>query len=290
MNVQYRNDYFDDPIALAAFEEYAKTIFGLDFGRWRDKGLWDPEYVAFSAFDDARCVASICVYPSDIVFNGQTTRWAQLLTVGTLPEYRRKGIQKELWMRANAWINERWDMVFLFTDDEAAGFYERLGLKRQVEHYDVTRNVTGALSNDPGIRKLDLGNDDDYATLRRLAFEREPVSNVLGFNSPKLLLFMFLYAYQDTTYYIESLDAIVVIEQTESAIRIHDVVAKSMPLETDLEVFLGTFKAEEIHWLFCTDRLMLSPMRKEQVMDDVLIVGSGFQAQEQLVFPYSIRV
>jgi GNAT superfamily N-acetyltransferase len=289
MNIQYRNDYFDDPIALAAFEEYAKTIFGVDFERWRDKGLWDPEYVAFSAFDDARCVASICVYPSDIVFNGHTTRWAQLLTVGTLPEYRRKGIQRELWIRASAWVNKRWDMVFLFTDDEAAGFYEKLGLKRQVEHFDVTRNLTGALSDDPDIRKLDLDNEDDYAIVRRLAFEREPVSNVLGFHCPRLLLFMFLYAFQDCTYYIEHLDTIAVVEQTESSIRIHDVVATTMPLEKDLEAALGTFKAEEVHWLFCTDRLMLSPLRKERVTEDVLIVSPNFETSQKLVFSHSIR-
>lgn len=289
MNIEYRSLYFDDPTALAAFHDYAISVFGADFTLWREKGFWDDEYVAFSAFVDGLCIATICVYPSEITFGGKVSRWAQLHTVGTRPEYRKMGIQRQLWQRTQAWIAEQFDTVFLYTDETAAGFYEKLGLKRHKEFFDVSRNVTGAVSEKRGFRKLDMDNPDDLSIVTRLAFEREPVSNLLGFRNPKLLMYMFLYELRDWTYYIESLDAVVVVEETESAIRVHDVIAKSMPLETDLEAFLGTFKASEIHWLFCTDRLVLSPVRKEPVTEDVLIVSPNFETDQQLLFPYSIR-
>ncbi len=288
-NLDYRSHYFDDPDALAAFEKYAETLFGLDFNLWRDKGLWDKNYTAFSAFDGDECVASICVYPSDITFRGNVSRWAQLLTVGTRPEYRGRGIQRELWNRSRTWIDDQFDMTFLFTDDVAAGFYEKLGFVRQAEYFDVTHNVTGVTSAGAPFQKLDLGIDGDFSILKRLAFDREPVSNVLGFRNPKLLLFMFLYQYRDWTYYIEELDTIVVVEQTDSAIRVHDIVAERMPMEHDLEFLLGTFRQEEIHWLFCTDRLVLSALRREEVTDDVLIVSPEFKSDQKLTFPSSIR-
>lgn len=289
MNLDYRSHYFDDPAALAAFEKYADIIFGLDFGLWRDKGLWDEAYTPFSAFDGGECVASICVYPSEVTFQGKVSRWAQLLTVGTLPDYRKKGIQRELWNRARTWIDGQFDITFLITDEVAAPFYEKLGFKRQTEYFDVTHNVTGATSGETAFRKLDLANDGDFSILKRLAFGREPVSNVLGFRNSRLLLFMFLYAYRDWTYYVEELDTIVVVEQTDSAIVIHDIVAERMPLESDLESVLGTFKQEEIHWLFCTDRLVLSRLRREEVTDSVLIVSPNFQSDQKLMFQSSIR-
>ena len=97
MKIEYRSDYFDDPSAKASFERYAKKIFGLDFSRWKARGLWDNQYKPFSAFAEGECVASICVYPSEMRVDGVKRKGAQLLTVGTFPEYRLQGIQKEIW-------------------------------------------------------------------------------------------------------------------------------------------------------------------------------------------------
>lgn len=99
MKIEYRSDYFDDPDAKASFERYAIAVFGLDFTRWKERGLWDDQYKPFSAFVDGECVASICVYPSDMKVDGKKKLGAQLLTVGTLPDYRKIGIQREIWKR-----------------------------------------------------------------------------------------------------------------------------------------------------------------------------------------------
>ena len=116
MKIEFRSHYFDDSRALASFESCTKKIFDLDFSRWKQKGLWDKDYTPFSAFINGECVASICVYPSKMKINGKTKKGAQLLTVGTLPDFRLKGIQREIWKRAYNWISEECDFVFLFTD------------------------------------------------------------------------------------------------------------------------------------------------------------------------------
>jgi GNAT superfamily N-acetyltransferase len=290
MKIEYRDDYFHDPDAKASFERYAKRVFGLDFSRWKARGLWDDQYKAFSAFVDRECVASICVYPSDMRVDGVRKKGAQLLTVGTLPEYRSQGIQREIWKRVQAWIQQKCDFTFLFTDESAAGFYEKLGLRRQLEHFDVVQCPQSVSHSDLRFKKLNLEDDGEYAIIERLARQREMVSDRLGFFNPNLLLFMFLYVYQSWSYYLEDIDTVIVAQQMEDRLRVHDIVARKMPRLSDIDIFLAQFKKEEIEFLFCTDRLDLDqPTRKKRVEEDVLFVSEDFELDGQFVFPNSIR-
>ncbi len=252
MKLEYRSHYFDDSRAKVAFEKYAQRVFGLDFGLWKARGLWDEQYVPFSAFAGGECVASICVYPSEITINGRQERWGQLLTVGTLPEYRKRGIQKEIWREAESWISENCELAFLFTDDSAAGFYEKLRFIRQPEYYGAINYSMSSPAGGCRFRKLDLKRDADFAIIKRLAFFREPVSDRLGFRNPRLLLFMFLYVFRDWSYYLEDLDAAIVVEEADDKIRVHDIIARKMPRFAEIERFLGHFQKGEMEFLFCT--------------------------------------
>jgi GNAT superfamily N-acetyltransferase len=289
MKIEYRSDYFDDPDAKASFERYAKKIFGLDFGRWKARGLWDDQYKAFSAFDGGECVASICVYPSQMTVGGVRKKGAQLLTVGTLPEYRSHGIQREIWKTVEAWIRRECDFTFLFTDDTAAGFYHKLGLIRLAEHFDVVQCPKLARRVETRFKKLDLEQDGDYAIVERLAREREMVSSRLGFFNPNLLLFIFLYFYQNWSFYLQDIDTIVVAQEKEGRLRIHDIVARKMPKLSHIETFLAQFNKQEIEFLFCTDRLGLDHPKTKRVEDEVLFVSDDFKLEGRFVFPGSIR-
>jgi GNAT superfamily N-acetyltransferase len=290
MKIEYRSDYFDDPDVKASFERYANKVFGLDFSRWKDRGLWDDEYKPFSAFVGGECVASICVYPSEMRIDGVKKKGAQLLTVGTLPEYRSQGLQREIWKKVSAWIQQKCDFTFLFTDKSAAGFYERLGLRKQPEHFDVVQCPQPEGHSGLRFKKLNLEQDGDYAIVERLAKEREMVSDRLGFFNPKLLLFMFLYYYRSWSYYLEDIDTAIVVEEKEDRLRIHDIIAERMPKISDIEAFLAQFEKQEVEFLFCTDRLGIEqPTRKKRVEEDVLFVSESFELDGQFVFPYSIR-
>ena len=289
MKIEYRNDYFEDPFAKASFERYAKKIFGLDFGRWKARGLWDNQYKPFSAFAGGECVASICVYPSEMRVDGVKRRGAQLLTVGTLPEYRLQGIQKEIWKRVRAWTGQECDFTFLFTDESAAGFYEKLDLRRQPEYSETVQCPQPAGHAELRYKKLNLEQDSEYAIIERLATEREMISNRIGFLNPNLLLFMFLYLYQGWSYYLEDIDTVIVVEETKDRVRIHDIVAKQMPKLSDIESFFAQFKKDEIDFLFCTDRLGVDRSNKRRVKDSLLFVSEDFELDGEFVFPYSIR-
>jgi len=328
--LEMRSDYFGDPEALAAFESYARAVFGLDFGLWKAKGLWDPGYVAFSAFAGDACVASLCVYPSEMRVAGARRRGAQLLTVGTLPEYRGRGIQHELWRAAAAWIDRRCDFAFLFTDDSTAGFYEKLGFRRLAEHAEVIplpvgsgartgpnrkppgaagaeawrerepHGTTGAPGGeadprrrraiaDPPRRKLDPAADRDYEIIARMAREREAVSERLGFLNANLLLFRILYSFREWLYLLDDPPALVVLEEAADRLRIHDVIAPSLPVTRALAPFLASFGRERVEFLFCTDRLEAGPGTARALAGEALLVSGDFHLDGRFMFPSSIR-
>ena len=289
MSIKFIDQYFNDHRAKNAFEVYAMKIFGLDFSLWKERGLWDNDYIAFSAFDGGECIASICVYPSEITFKGKVEKWAQLLTVGTLPEYRLKGLQRELWDRAYSWIRKNCRKTFLLTDDSAAGFYEKLGFTRKQERYDVIKLKTSFGSGLSGFRRLNLNHDADFEILKRLAISREPVSDILGVKNPKLMLFIFLYVFQDWCYYSKQLDTVVVIEELNDRLRIHDIAAEKMPVFLDIENFAGQFGKEEIDILFCTDKLQLKKTIRKEIADSILFMVDDSGMDFDFMFPSSIR-
>jgi ribosomal protein S18 acetylase RimI-like enzyme len=290
MNIDYRSHYFDDATAKASFKRYADRIFGLDFGRWEERGLWSDRYIPFSAFSGDECIASICVYGMNIIIEGRDETWAQLLTVGTLPEYRRRGIQRELWRRTQRWVQDNCSHVFLFTDDSAAGFYEKLGFKRQPEYYDVIKLSSSSPSTaELRFRRLDVEDNADFAILSRLADGREPVSNRLGFRNPKLLLFMLLYPFRDWIYFLPEMDTVIVAETSKERLRIHDILAVEMPGIGDIEQFLRHFQKRDIEFLFCTDRLGMNESERREVKDSILFVDADFELEGEFVFPSSIR-
>ncbi len=289
MDIKYRSRYFDDAEAKASFKSYAKAVFGLDFSRWEERGLWDAQYQAFSAFAGGECVASMCVYPCEAMVKGKRQKWAQLLTVGTLPEYRGQGLQRKLWKMARTWISKHCMFTFLFTDEAAAGFYDSLGFERVREHFDVVANPHASPATGAHFEKVDVENDSDFTILKRLARERAPVSDVLSFKCPNLLLFMFLYRYREMTYYSRDLDAVVVAEKAAGRLRIHDIVAKKMPRLDKIKAFLGGFPEREIVFLLPTDKIGVEPIRQGNVEDSLLFVSGDLPLEGDIIFPYSIR-
>jgi ribosomal protein S18 acetylase RimI-like enzyme len=289
MNPVFRSHFFDDPRARASFEVCAQRVFGLDFSRWKDKGLWDAAYTPFAAFVDGACVASLCVYPSLMRVGGRDRRGAQLLTVGTLPEFRRRGLQRALWTRASQWIRQTCDFTFLFTHAAAAGFYRQLGLQPRPEFASSIQLADRRASSSSALRRLDLDEPRDYELLAALAGEREFVSDQLGWKNANLLLFRCLYAYRDWCYLAPELEAVLVAEITADALRLHDVIARRMPSWAELAPWLRSLGPDQVEVLFCADRLGLVGAALREVTEELLFVDDRFDLAPPLVFPYSIR-
>ena len=284
MNLTYIDNYWDDPELKRKFIDFLIEIFGLDLSLWDRMGFWDNNYRPFSFFEGDRLVSSLCLYSLDMMIAGKLCRVAQVSGVGTLPEYRRQGLNSELTRKALAWAQDHHDFFFLFADEEAYPFYESCGFRRADEH-QVSISVTGE-SALPGAEKLDIRNQDHLELICRCAAEREQVSDELGVLSQKLFLFWYLYFLRENIYYIADLDVLVPFKREKGLLTIFDIVGRKLPTFIEVYPYIRSESDKTIEFLFMVDKMNLSGSVRIETRDTGLHLLGDFPLQgTQFIFP-----
>ncbi len=255
MGLDFRTDYWQDHAARAEFQAFIRRIHGLDFTAWERAGYWDRLYRPFSFFDGDRLVASTCLYSMDMVVAGARRRVAQISGVGTLPEFRRQGLNRRLTELALEWARPEHDFVFLFADEEAFPFYAATGFRPVQEHFPRLRAPGGGSGEVPGLRRLDMELEEDRALVHRLGAARTPVSARLGVLNLELLMFHALYPLREHLHHLPERELIVAFERDEEGLRLFDLVGSDLPPLPELLPELGARPGEPVDLLFLPDRM-----------------------------------
>lgn len=212
-----------------AFLGFVPHVFPrIGFRRWAQYGGWDERYTVFALAEGERLIASASLNRMDLVLNGKQVRGFQLGAVGTLPEYRNRGLQRQVLERLLAHTAAD-DLVFLFANHHVLDFYPRFGFRRAREW--LFRAEHHALPAGAPLRTLDLDSADDRALLRRVAAAAEPVTTLFGARDyGALILWYWCNFYRNGLRYAPEHDAIFVIDQSKTLLRIYDIVSAG-PLE-----------------------------------------------------------
>jgi len=250
-DLEYREDYADDPVSHAAFRSFLIDIHGLDLTLWEERVGWDRDFVCFSFFAGDEIVASTSIYTVDMILRGQWHRVAQVSSVGTREPWRRRGLNAELTRRAMDWVRARQHRgTFLFSDDDAVVFYGKQGFTEQVEWI---HSVPVSTTPRSGRRLLDYDRDENL--IRRLVESRTPVSLLLGARSPKLELFHLLYRNAGELRYVEEFDVLVAADEEEGKLSVYDVIGPELPPWKELEAFVIDPSTASVSLAFTPDRL-----------------------------------
>ncbi len=281
-----RTDYWDDPAATRAFQDFMIAMFNLDFTRWRAGGYWDTDYRPISYFDTDRIVSNVCVYSLPMIVDGRPIRAAQISAVGTLPDCRGQGLNRALTRMAEEWARPAHPFLFLFADDDAVAFYRKLGFQPVIESEPVLP-IRG-MRPQPGARALDFGHEDDRALLYNLAMNRTPVSEQLGVLSAKLLMFHALYPLRDHARYIPALDVVAFCKRDATRLTIYDIVGRALPPWSTLYPFLADEADTEVAFEFWPERLGIpDEIRLRELTANNLHVKGEFDASQPLLFPFT---
>ena len=237
-----RTTYWQDPAARRSFQDFIKQIFGLDFSRWDTAGYWDDDYSPYSYFSDERVVSSLCIYTMHARVNGRACKVAQVSGVGTLPEYRRQGLNRRLHEVALAKALAEHEFAFLYADDDAVPFYRKRGF-RPVAAYAAVVPLP-AVEPDHDIEKLDTSDATVRDSLYRLACARAPVSQVFSNANPKLVMYHLLYRLRSHAWRIPALDAVVLMKRDGEKTVVYDILARELPRFEELAPFLVAGEAD----------------------------------------------
>ena len=253
-NFEYRFDFMEDRGLRPAFNQILIDIHGLDLTLWDERVGWDRDFVPFAFFSGDTIVAVTCIYALDLIVRGEWRRVAQVSSVGTRPEYRKQGLNAELTRRALAWSRkQKLRGTFLFSDDDAIGFYAKQGF---VERAEWKHRVTVDSAPRPEYQVLDFDRDEDLIV--RLVESRTPVSNTLGARSPKLELFHLVYENAGELRYVEELDLIVCCDEGHEVLTVYDLIGPELPAWSAIEPRVLGAGTTSVVFEITPDRLGLS--------------------------------
>jgi predicted acetyltransferase len=249
-------------------------------------GFWDRKYRPFSFFSGNKLVSNVCVYSMDMTIQGEQCLVAQISAVGTLPQYRRKGLSFKLNEKAMDWARNNHDFFFLFADEDAFLYYKKCGFRR-VEEYKASVAVSGKVAQ-PGAVKLNIQNKDHLEQIYRFASDRAPVSDILGVSNRKLLMFWCLYTLKDNIYYIPELDVLILYKRDNGRLTIFDIVGTKIPAFSQIYSYICSESDETIEFLFMVDKLNLGSCRRIRIEENGTHILRNFPLEStQFIFPFT---
>ena len=280
-----RTAYWHDIAAREAFKDFIDEIHGVDFDEW-DSGYWDDDYRPYSYFEGGRVVASVCIYTMPAIVHGESCRVAQVSGVGTLPEYRLKGLNRRLHEVALAEALPGHRFVFLFADDEAVPFYRKCGF-RPVDVHAMVVPLPATTAAAPRIEKLDLASPALRETLYRLAAERAPVSHDFSTHNPKLVMYHLLYRFREHTWWVPELDAVLLMKFDGARVVLYDILAQRLPSFEQLVPLLASQGAREVEFRFSPDRLQAPPGQPRALAGSTVHAMGAFDLGPSPIIPFT---
>ena len=286
MEFELKTQYWDDPVALSAFKDFAYRIHGLDFNEFESRGFWDSAYTPFSLFDGETVVASMCIYSLDVVLDGTRTRLAQISGVGTLPQRRRQGLNRRLTDIGLEWAAGWHDGVFLFSNPDAIPFYQQGGFKAIEEFVETT--PAPRVKTCPGAGRLDPDRSKHLQKIYEFAQARTPVSEKFGVLNAKLVMFHVLHDLRNCVIELPDLNCLVMCGRAPGVLKIYDIIGCEIPRFVDLYPYLANKEDEVVEFHFFTDKLGLGNRSTSVLKGNNPFVRPGFPV-ENPVFPYTSR-
>ncbi|MGV1759153.1 GNAT family N-acetyltransferase [Rhizobium sp. A22-96] len=170
-----RQDYFADPSAWNALVDLLQDTFSIDINLQASFGGPDPSSMPSGYFDaDGRCVANFSAFSMPMIINGRPVKAAGYQSGAVRPEWRGRGLYRDLMQRTFARTKaEGYELDLLLTDKPA--LYERYGFRALQQHVFIAQTAKPQQSGQTA-RQLSLEARDDVRLIKTLLQSRQPVS------------------------------------------------------------------------------------------------------------------
>lgn len=213
-----------DNILRQSFFECTETVFpGVNFRDWYARGYWKNEYTPYAVVENDRVVAVVAATTMKLIINGKPARGVQIGTVGTLPEYRGRGLSRLLMEYVLDKYKALADIFFLYADDDVFDFYRKFGFTSYDELvFKAESNIPQA---DYGARSLDIGLESDMALVQSLLNNRKPLTTIFGATDYDFITWWHvLNMYPDSLLYVEDINAVFIVTEKNECLHVWEVI------------------------------------------------------------------
>ena len=204
----------------------------------------------------------------------------------THPDYRNRGLSASLINIILEEYQNEYDFIYLFANKEVLDFYPKFGFK-QISESIFSMEVSMYKSKVCDIQKLDISKLNDFNTIVRLTSRRTPISKRLGIKSDQgLLLFYCFCVFQNSLYYFEEEDVIVIYVIKEDNLYIHDVISNNEICLSDIVKKISTEGLKKIFFHFTPDLDSTDILCEQLQHEDTLFIKStSLVVTKNFIFP-----
>lgn len=272
----YVNKYF----------QFISVIFpSISFSEWHEKGFWTDKYIPVSLLNDDRIVSSASIALMDIIINDNKYKAAQIGAVGTLPEYRRQGLSRQLMEHILDRYKEKVDFFFLYANDMVLNFYPKFGLRNVKENIFISESIPSREKS--GVRKLNITKSEDYSLLLDLLQNRKPITKIFGAeNYSFITMWHILNLYRKNIFYLEEVNAIFVKKESGDTLHILEIFFTELfELEKALPKLIESDSIKQIKFYFPPDQLNYQFQKIVEEDIGLFILGDVDLANMHFRFP-----
>lgn len=162
-DLQYRSDYAQTPQGLSQLADLIGDVFGVDIAPL-DRLGHDPSIVAFGYWADGRLIGNVSLFQRHLYLAGQRVLAFGVQSVAVRPEWRGRGLFRDLMGQALRYADQRAERVILVT--ESPGLYRPFGFRHLTETVFAASWIPRRAR--PAGRHLSLDTDADVALLHDL--------------------------------------------------------------------------------------------------------------------------
>lgn len=250
---ELRTGYFGDRASFLALADLLEDTFDIDIGLLDRFGGPDPTAMPFGYFDDSgRCVANFSAFSMPVVVDGRTIRAVGYQSGAVRPNYRGRGLYRDLMGRAFDWAQAAgFEAGLLLTDKP--DLYRPYGF--EIVPQSCFKGPMPAHQRQPDARPISLDDAADLALLTTVLDGRSPPSERFSaWRQTRTFLLNACFDPGIRLSYLPGLEAVAAWTEADGVLRLLDVAAPEMPALTSVLAALGT-EAEAVEVLFAPDRL-----------------------------------
>ena len=281
----FRSDYARTSAGSAELERLIRDIFAVDVSPL-DRLGHDPSVMAFGWWLENELVANVSLYERQLWLSGKKVAAFGVQSVAVRPEWRGRGLFRDLMTRVLDFADSRSRLVILVTGTPE--LYAPFGFRKIGETIFSGKVSRGALR--PGSRRLSLNDDSDLALLSDLFSRRTPTSYLASAcDHPALFLLKAAGSPAIELRHLLDLDAVVAIQGLNSpCLTLLDVVAASMPSLQEIIAALG-HAGEQVEVRLTPDRLSWQT-EAQTAVDNGYMVRGEFSPEDQAFMFSDMRI
>lgn len=276
----------DDRLREAYFRFLPRVFSNVNFREWYDRGCWPDRYNPISIVVDNEIVSNVSLARMNLLVDGEQRTALQLGAVGTLPEWRKRGLSRLLMNYAIDRYADTVDLMFLFANDDVVDFYPHFGFGHHREVVFV--RDTAIPRSDFRARRLDIRAPSDWQFLVNRIASRSVLTKLFGAVTYDFVTTWHLInLHPNNVYHLEDPDLIAIVSERDGIVRIWDLIFGSrFDPEVLLPRILPPGRIGEVHYYFSPDLVTFRYDRVQAVPDSHLFVRGEFPvAGRHLKFP-----